>query len=87
MEHVEKEAQKRASEILDKYGQLGKIEAYDRVILKLLKDAKQPLSVELISFLTGINKSRCCKILSRLEKKWKTIKRVTVSKTSYYTLI
>ena len=49
MEHVEKEAQKRASEILDKYGQLGKTEAYDRVILKLLEDGKQPLSVEIFN--------------------------------------
>jgi len=86
MEHVEREAQRRVNEILNKYGRLGETEAYDRIIVKLLKDFKQPLSVELISFLTGINKSRCCKILSKLEKKWRIIKKVTVSKVSYYTL-
>jgi Fic family protein len=86
MEHVEKEAQRRVNEILGKYGRLGETEAYDRIIVKLLKDFKQPLSVELISFLTRISKSRCCKILSRLEKKWRIVKKVTVSKASYYTL-
>jgi predicted transcriptional regulator len=54
--------------------------------VKLLKDFKQPLSVELISFMSGIGKSRCCKILEKLEKKWRIIKKVTVSKASYYTL-
>jgi hypothetical protein len=87
MDHVEREAQRRVSEIVHKYGRLGEIEAYDRVIVRLLKDFRQPLSVELISFLTGINKSRCCKVLDRLEKKWRMIRRVTVSKSSYYTLI
>ncbi|MDI6826775.1 MAG: hypothetical protein QMD36_06395 [Candidatus Aenigmarchaeota archaeon] len=86
MEYVEKEAQRRVEKTLGKYGRLGQTEAYDRVIVKLLKDFKQPLSVELISFLTGISKSRCCKILSKLEKKWRIIKKVTVSKASYYTL-
>lgn len=85
MDYVEKEAQRRVSEILNKYGSLGETEAYDKVIVKLLKDFKQPLSVELISFLTRISKSRCCKILNSLEK-WRIIKKVTVSKASYYTL-
>ena len=85
IDYVEKEAQRRVDEILKKYGRLGETEAYDRVIVKLLKDFKQPLSVELISFLTGISKSRCCKILSSLEK-WRIVKKVTVSKASYYTL-
>jgi len=85
MDYVDKEAQRRIDEILKKYGRLGETEAYDRVIVKLLKDFKQPLSVELVSFLTGISKSRCCKILSSLEK-WRIIKKVTVSKASYYTL-
>jgi DNA invertase Pin-like site-specific DNA recombinase len=86
IDYVEKEAQRRVDKILGKYGRLREAEAYDRVVVRLLKDFKQPLSVELISFLTGISKSRCCKILNRLEKKWRIIKRVTVSKTSYYTL-
>jgi DNA invertase Pin-like site-specific DNA recombinase len=87
MDYVEKEAQRRVGEILSKYAKLGETNAYDKVIIRLLKDFKQPLSVELISFLTGISKSRCCKVLNRLEKKWKTIRRVTVSKASYYALI
>jgi predicted transcriptional regulator len=86
MDYVEKEAQRRVDEILSKYGRLRETETYDRVIVKVLKDFKQPLSVELISFLTGISKPRCCKILNKLEKKWRIIKKVTVSKSSYYTL-
>jgi len=86
MDYVEKEAERRVKEILNKYGRLGETEAYDRVIVKLLKDFKQPLSVEMISFLTGISKPRCCKILNNLEKKWRIVKKVTVSKASYYAL-
>ena len=86
MDYVEKEAESRVKKILAKYGRLGETEAYDRVIVNLLKDLKQPLSVELVSFLTGISKPRCCKILSKLEKKWRIIRKVTVSKASYYTL-
>lgn len=86
MDFVEKEAESRVKKMLSKYENLKEQEAYDSVIVKLLKDFKQPLSVELISFLTGISKPRCCKILDKLEKKWRTIKKVTVSKASYYTL-
>ncbi len=86
MDHVEKEAESRVKKILGKYEGLREQEAYDGVIVKVLKDFKQPLSVELISFLTGIGKSRCCKVLDKLEKKWRIIKKVTVSKASYYTL-
>ena len=86
MDHVEKEAESRVKKILSKYEGLKEQEAYDGVIVKVLKDFNQPLSVELISFLTGIGKSRCCKVLTKLEKKWRIIKKVTVSKASYYTL-
>lgn len=86
IDYVEKEAESRVKKILAKYGRLGETEAYDRVIVNLLKDFKQPLSVELVSFLTGISKPRCCKILSKLEKKWRIIRKVTVSKASYYAL-
>jgi uncharacterized membrane protein YheB (UPF0754 family) len=86
MDYVEKEAESRVKEILDKYGRLGETEAYDNVIVKLLKDFNQPLSAEMISFLSGIGKSRCCKILDKLEKKWRIIRKVTVSKASYYAL-
>jgi predicted transcriptional regulator len=86
MDYVDKEAESRVKKIMSKYEGLKEQEAYDDVILKLLKDFNQPLSVELISFLTGISKSRCCKILDKLEKKWRIIKKATVSKASYYTL-
>jgi len=86
MDYVEKEAQRRVDGILSKYGRLAETEAYDGVILKLLKDFKRPLSVELISFLTGISKQRCCKIIHKLEKKWRLIRKVTISKSAYYTL-
>jgi Fic family protein len=85
MEYVEKEAERRVEKILHKYGGLKETEAYDRIIVRLLKDFKQPLSIEIISFLTGISKSRCCKTLSKL-KRWKIAKKVTVSKSAYYTL-
>lgn len=86
MDYVEKEAQRRVDEILNKYGRLAETEAYDKVIVKLLKDFKQPLSVELISFMTGISKQRCCKTLNKLEKKWGIVRKVTISKVAYYTL-
>jgi len=86
MDYVEKEAQRRVDGILTKYGRLAETEAYDRVIVKLMKDFKQPLSVELISFMTGISKQRCCKTLNKLEKKWKIVRKATTSKASYYAL-
>lgn len=82
MDYVEREAERRIAEITGKYRQLH--QAYDQIILKVLRESKEPMSVDLISFLTGINKSRCCKILNKLEKKWKLIRKVTVSKTTYY---
>lgn len=87
MEHIERQARKRVEKIVDKYKKLSGIESYDTIILKVLKEANEPVSVELISFLTGISKSRCCRILKRLDKKWGMIKKVTVRETAYYTLI
>jgi predicted transcriptional regulator len=87
MEYVEREAKKRAREVTGRYRQLAETEAYDQVILKVLKEAKEPLSVDLISFLTGINKTRCCQTLKRLEKKWDMVRKVTEVKTAYYELI
>lgn len=87
MEYVEREAKKRVREMTVKYRQLAETEAYDRVILKVLREAKEPLSVDLISFLTGINMSRCCQILKRLEKKWDMVRKVTVKESAYYTTI
>jgi DNA-binding transcriptional regulator GbsR (MarR family) len=71
----------------NKYKQLSGKESYDTVIIKLLKEVNQPLSVELISFLTGISKPRCCMTLKRLERKWDMIRKVTVKEAAYYTAI
>lgn len=87
MEYVEREAKKRVREMSSKYRRLAETEAYDQVILKVLREAKEPLSVDLISFLTGINKSRCCQTLKRLEKKWDMIRKVTVRETAYYAAV
>lgn len=87
MEHVEREAKKRVREMSSRYRRLAETEAYDQVILKVLREAKEPLSVDLISFLTGINKSRCCQTLRRLEKKWDMIRKVTVKESSYYAVV
>jgi len=84
MEYIDREAKRRAKRILEKYRELPETEPYDRVILKVLREAKEPLSIDLISFLTGISKSRCCKVLKRLEEKWKLVRKVTVSKSAYY---
>lgn len=86
MEFVEREAKKRVREITSKYRRLAETEAYDQVILKVLRETNEPLSVDLISFLTGINKSRCCQTLKRLEKKWDMVRKVTVRETAYYTI-
>ncbi len=87
MEHVEREAKKRVREMSSKYRRLAEIEAYDQVILKVLREAKEPLSVDLISFLTGINKSRCCQTLRRLERKWDMVRKVTVKESAYYVAV
>jgi len=87
MEYVEREAKKRVREMTGRYRQLAETEAYDQVILKVLKEAKEPLSVDLISFLTGINKTRCCQTLKRLEKKWDMVRKVTVKESAYYTVV
>lgn len=84
MEYVEREAKRRVKEMSVRYRKMVEIEPYDQAILKILKEAKDPLSVELISFLTGISKSRCCKILSKLEGKWNLVRKVTVSRVAYY---
>ena len=87
MDYVERQAKKRVEEMTNKYKRLAKTEAYDHVILKVLREAEEPLSVDLISFLTGINKSRCCRTLERLAKKWNMIRKVTVRETTYYAVI
>lgn len=87
MEFVEREAKKRVREMMSEYGQLAEKEAYDQVILKVLRDAKEPLSVDLISFLTGISKTRCCQTLKRLEKKWEMVRKVTVRESAYYAAV
>lgn len=87
IEYVEREAKKRVSEMSNKYKRLAETEAYDQVILQVLREAKEPLSVDLISFLTGINKSRCCHTLKRLEKKWDMVRKVTVRETAYYAVV
>lgn len=84
MEHVEREAQKRVKKLSEKYRKVVKNDPYDEVILEVLREADKPLSVDLIFFLTGIGKSRCCKVLKKLEKKWKMVKKVTVSEGVYY---
>lgn len=87
MEYVEREAKRRVEEISDRYRDMAETAAYDRAILKVLKEAKEPLSVDLISFFTGISKSRCCKILRKLEAKWNLVRKVTVSKVAYYVAV
>jgi hypothetical protein len=84
MDYVEREAKKRVKEMTGRYRQLAETEAYDQVILKVLKEAKEPLSVDLISFLSGISKTRCCQTLKKLEKKWDMVKKVTVRESAYY---
>jgi len=85
MEHIDTEARKRAERLAAKYRKMVEITPYDQVILNLLKEVKEPLSIDLISFLTGISKSRCCKILRKLEEKWGLVKKVTVAQVAYYT--
>lgn len=87
MDHVEREAQKRVKKLSERYRDMVKNNSYDQVILEVLREADKPLSVDLVSFLTGISKSRCCKILKKLEKKWRIVKKVTVSKTGYYQVV
>lgn len=87
MDHVEREAQKRVKKLSEKYRKMVKNDSYDQVILEVLREADKPLSIDLISFLTGISKSRCCKILKKLEKKWKTVRKVTVRESAYYTAV
>ena len=84
MEYVDKEARRRVEMMMQRYRQMREKDPYDQVILKVLKESKEPLSVDLISFLTGIDKSRCCKVLRRLEEKWSLITKVTVSRVAYY---
>ena len=84
MEHVDTEARKTAEQIAARYRKMVEIEPYDEVVLKLLREMKEPLSIDLISFLTGISKSRCCKILKKLEETWRLVKRVTVARVAYY---
>ena len=84
MEYVERRARERVERITGKYKGLAEDEAYDRVILKLMREFEEPMSIDLISFMTGIDKPRCCKVLKRLEKKWKLVRRVTTAKVSYY---
>jgi len=84
MEYVDREARLRVEKLMDRHRTLAEGEPYDQVILKMLRESKHPLNVDLISFLTGISKSRCCKVLKSLEEKWKLIKKVTVSRVAYY---
>jgi Fic family protein len=84
MEYVEKEARRRVEEMSSKYTTAVETEPYDQAILRLLRESEEPMSVELISFLTGISKSRCCKVLRKLEEKWSLVRKVTVSKVAYY---
>ena len=84
IEYVERKARERVERIRSKYGALAEDEAYDRVVLKLMREFEEPMSIDLISFISGIDKPRCCKVLKRLEEKWKLVRRVTVAKVSYY---
>ena len=78
MEYVEAEAKRRVEEMMRRYRKMQENDPYDRVILRLLKESEEPLNVDLISLLTGISKSRCCKVLKKLEENWNSIKKVTV---------
>jgi DNA-binding transcriptional regulator GbsR (MarR family) len=40
----------------------------DQKVLAVLKDSKTPLSLELISLLTGIRKDKLCYVLKSLER-------------------
>ena len=79
MVYVEEEAQRRVRKI-----KRPETEAYSLLILKVLRETKKPRSTDLISFLTGIDKPECCRILEKLEKEWKLVRKVTASKTGYY---
>ena len=79
MVYVEEEAQKRVREIKGP-----ETEAHTLFILKTLKEAEKPLSTDLISFLTGISKPECCRILEKLEKEWKLVRKMTAVKKAYY---
>ena len=87
IEYVERKARERVERIRSKYGALAEEEAYDEVVLKLMREFEEPMSIDLISFITGIDKPRCCKILKRLEKKWKLVRKITAVKVSYYKAI
>ena len=56
---------------------------YDEAILHLLKDSRQAMSLELISFITGIRKDRACKVLKNL-RRWKLVVPATVQKVTFY---
>ena len=78
IKHVEMKARKRVKELADRYRKLCREKPYDKVILSLLREVDMPLSVETISFLTGMAKLHCCEILKKLEKQ-KLVREVDVS--------
>lgn len=69
MDYIEEEAKRRINKIREKYLELAKNNPHEKVILKVMKDFKESLSVDAISFLTGINKSECCKTLRKLKER------------------
>ena len=67
---------------LDKFKQ-NPNEDYDTVILNILKLTGSSISLDTLHFLTKIPKHRLSKKLRKLEK-YKKVRKVTCSKTSYW---
>ncbi len=60
-------------------------ESYDKVIVNTLKSVNVPVPLNLLSFLTGIEKSRLCKCLKSLQK-FGLVSKATVTDISLYKL-